>query len=478
MNRRGILKLCLLLVLGVSIGTLIHPVIQNVLNKNAGSITAGIYDLQDKLTTIGQLATPAVVGISTTTIIRQRGVTDPYQQDLFWFFFGLPEREFKQNGIGSGFIVDPKGYILTNQHVVDKAQDITVVLQNGSKYKAQVTGYDTRSDLALLKIDATNLPYLELGDSDKVKPGQWAIAIGNPFTIFEDNPTASMTLGIVSAIHRQLPSSDMQNRYYGDLIQTDASINPGNSGGPLVDIDGNVIGINVAIISRSGESAGMGFALPVNRAKRVLNNLIEGKEIQYGWLGVAIQPLSPDLLQSLGLNKRIGVLVAEVLEGAPAAQAGIQRRDIITKFADKEVKSAEDLIAMVNETEIGETVNLEVIRNGSRHVIPVTIAARKSNLASQQPNSQEYIVWRGLTLQNINDQILRNYGLEAMEGVIVINVDPNSPAEQSGIKPGDVIDEVNRQAVRSIKEFTSITENAKGNILIHSYNQGYVVVSE
>lgn len=476
MTAKRFLKLSVMLISGIVIGTVVHSQLSQFID-NSGHLSADIYDLQDKLVSIGEVATPAVVGIATTTIVKQRGMIDPYQQDLFYFFFGMPEQEFKQSGIGSGFIVNPNGYILTNEHVVSNAQDITVFLQNGQRYKAHLTGYDVRSDLAVIKIDATDLPYLDLGNSDNVKPGQWAIALGNPFTIFESNPTASMTLGIVSAIHRQLPSSDMQARYYGDLIQTDASINPGNSGGPLLNIDGKVIGLNVAIISRTGESAGIGFALPINRAKRILANLIEGKQIEYGWLGVAIQPLSQSLRENFALGENGGVLVAEVLEGAPAYEAGIQRRDIITKYDGKDITTVDSLISHVAETNVGQTVDIEIIRNGQTMTLPVTIEVRHSEKTAQILPIEKS-TWRGITVQEPTEQMKRHYSAEEVQGVVVVSVVPSSAAATAGVQTGDLIDEINRQPVRTLNEFDTVTKELSGDILIHTYNDGYVIISE
>ena len=351
------LKFLTFILLGVIVGIFLPEIIK-IPSSSKNVLVADIYDLQDKVISITEQASKAAVGISVTSIVRPYYSQDPYHNEMFKFFFGMPEREFRQSGIGSGFIVNEDGYILTNEHVINGADEIKVILPDGRKYIAELTGYDIRSDLAVLKIQEKDLPYIELGDSDKVRPGQWAIALGNPFAIFENSPTPTVTQGIISAIHRSLPSSDMKNRYYGDLIQTDAAINPGNSGGPLLNIDGKVIGINVAILSRSGQSAGVGFALPINRAKRILDRLIEGKEIKYGWLGVAVQNLSPDLMRNFNLDRNTGVLVAQVVPDGPAGKAGIKRRDIITKFDTHRIESVNQLIDLVTRTEAGKAVKV------------------------------------------------------------------------------------------------------------------------
>lgn len=473
-------KLAVILLAGIVIGTG-YDFITNIIHKDTGhrtSLSADVYELQDKLVSIGEQASQAVVGVSVTSLVRERYLMNPDQDDLFRFFFGLPERQFRQSGIGSGFIVRKDGYILTNEHVIDKAEDITVLLPNGEKYKAKLTGYDIRSDLAVLKIDAKNLPYIEMGDSDKVKTGQWAIAVGNPFAIFENNPKPTMTLGIISAVHRSLPSSDMNNRYYGDLIQTDAAINPGNSGGPLLNIDGKVIGINVAIISNSGQSAGIGFALPINRAKSILENLIAGKEIKYGWLGVGIQPLSSDLLQNFGLKEKGGILVAEVFTGGPADKAGIKRRDIIVRYDTTPITSPEDFIAMVGQTPIGQKVELEVIRNGKKEILTAVIGERASPKSVAVAQPEKPVSWRGILVEDLTDDIRTHYNLENAQGVIVVGVEPTSPANIVQIREGDVIDEINRVPIKNRADFVSVTRSLKGDVLIHSLNQGYVIIRD
>lgn len=482
LSKRTYAKLILIFFAGIFIGT--HTEIFKIftpLQTAPNNLQAGVYDLQDKFVSIGENISKAVVGISVTSYVRPRYSTDPYQNELFKFFFGIPEQEFRQSGIGSGFIVDPSGYILTNEHVVGQADEITVILPDNRKFKGELRGYDVRSDLAVIKIEADDLPYIELGDSNEVKPGQWAIAIGNPFATFDNlerNPDPTMTLGIVSAIHRNLPTSDMNRRYYGDLIQTDAAINPGNSGGPLVDIDGRVIGINVAILSSTGQNAGIGFALPVNNAKRILDDLIKGVDVKYGWLGVAIQDLSDDLVRKFELESNRGVLIARVMEGGPADKAGLTRGDIILEFNDINIMSPDDLIRVVGQSKVGDEVPVTVFRNGAIMEIPVVVGERETAAGKAAKVKAGPTTWRGIAVQEITDEMKQQFGIEDIEGVVVVSVDPQSAAGKTKLRPGDVIDEINRKPVANLDDFRSVTEGLSGDILIHTFKIGYIVIPE
>jgi len=287
--------------------------------------------------------------------------------------FELP---LERRDIGSGVVIDPNGYILTNEHVVGKADEIEVMLSDGRKYQGQVIGQDARSDLAVIKIDAKNLPSAKLGDSDAVKTGQWAIAIGNPFGIFEDNPVPTMTVGIVSALHRKLPGTQIGGRHYGDLIQTDAAIYVGNSGGPLLNLKGEVIGINAAIISPSGANAGIGFAIPINRAREIIEDLKEGKEIKYGWLGVMIQPVTKDLAAEFRLPDASGALVVTVMQGSPAAAAGVRTGDVIRECDGRVIRDPDGLMDIVGRTPAGKPLTLKILRDGKEITVDVTVGRR------------------------------------------------------------------------------------------------------
>ncbi len=316
---------------------------------------------------------PAVVNISTETTVRIPG--NPFRHffgpdeegpfgDFFKRFFGdIPDRELKQQSLGSGFIIDKDGYIITNNHVVEGADEIRVKLADKREFRARVVGRDPKTDLALIKISSVfkDLPTLPLGDSDKIRVGDWVLAIGNPFGLEH-----TVTQGIISATGRVIGSGP-----YDNFLQTDAPINPGNSGGPLINLKGEVIGINTAIIA-SGQ--GIGFAIPSNMAKSVISQLKEKGKVTRGWIGVSIQSLTPELARSFGLKETKGALVADVEPGGPADLAGIKRGDIIISFNEIEIKEMSDLPRIVAETPIGKTVNVKIIRNGKEKVLRITIA--------------------------------------------------------------------------------------------------------
>ncbi|MCB1196322.1 Do family serine endopeptidase [bacterium] len=445
------------------------------------SIPASVQELQDTFVAIGENARKAVVGISVTSVIRpQLFSQNPRQDELFRFFFGIPDQEFRQSGIGSGFIVSPEGYIITNEHVIQNADEITVFLPDGRRMEAKLTGYDIRSDLAVLKINSDEpFPYLELGDSDQVKPGQWAIAVGNPFAIYKNNPQPTMTLGIIGAVHRNLPTSEPNDRYYGDLIQTDAAINPGNSGGPLLNVYGQVIGINVAILSSTGQNSGVGFALPSKQAKRILNSLISGETVQYGWLGIAIQDLTPELCEKFKLKDIRGVLVGKIFKGGPADNAGIKQGDIITSFDDKPIQSANELIVAVGDTPVDKKANITIIRNNKIRLLTIVVGKRETaETFSASSDTSNTETWRGITVENISSSLQAKYQLPDAVGVVVISVDSRAKATSSGIKEGDVIDEIARQSIENIEQFKKITSESQGEVLIHTLNLGYIVIRE
>lgn len=337
--------------------------------------------LQRAFIRIAEEVGPSVVSISSMRVGRMYTYSwsGPTLED---FLRGLldpdPQQQFRiQSGLGSGFIIDDEGHILTNEHVIRGADEIEVTLSDGRKLKGTVKGFDTTADLALVKVDEEDLPKAVLGDSEKVRTGEWTLAIGNPFAfgVFTNNSMPTVTVGVVSAVHRTLSRAGVSGRYYGDLIQTDAAINPGNSGGPLVNLDGEVIGINAAIISPSGASAGIGFAIPVNRAKDILPYLKEGKVHRKGWLGVAIQGIDSATAAELGLPDTVGVLVRNVLESSPAEEAEFREGDVIRTYNGAAVYSADDLIWKVTHTLPGETAKIVIIREGVEIGIEVRIGS-------------------------------------------------------------------------------------------------------
>jgi serine protease Do len=392
---------------------------------------------------------PAVVNISTTMVVKGKPFLEGRRE--FWekFFGGEIPREHETKSFGSGFIINKAGYIVTNNHVVENAKEIIVTLHNGKDYPAKVVGLDKKTDLALIKIEAEeDLPVAPLGDSEKLGVGEWVLAIGNPFGLAE-----TVTTGIVSAKGRVIGAGP-----YDDFIQTDASINPGNSGGPLFNFWGEVVGINSAILSPTGASVGIGFAIPVNTAKQVLPQLKEKGRVTRGWLGVNIQAVTPQLAESFGLKERKGALVSQVFKGGPAEKAGIKQGDIILGFDDTEIANFRDLPRIVASTPVGETVTIMVFRNGKTIPLRATVAEMKEPTEIAKAPSKKPL---GLTVQNITPEIASALQLEITTGVVVAGVEPESPAAEAEIRKGDVIQEVDRKPVKNVENFEQAMETAK-----------------
>jgi serine protease Do len=394
---------------------------------------------------------PAVVNISTEKTVRIPG--SPFRHffgpdepfgDFFRRFFDedIPDRELKQQSLGSGFIIDKDGYIITNNHVVEGADEIKVKLADGREFKAKVIGRDPKTDLALIKITTLfkNLPVLPLGDSDKIRVGDWVLAVGNPFGLEH-----TVTQGIISATGRVIGSGP-----YDNFLQTDAPINPGNSGGPLINLKGEVIGINTAIIA-TGQ--GIGFAIPSNMAKAVVSQLKEKGKVVRGWLGVSVQTITPEMAAAFGLKKPEGALVSDVVAGGPAQTAGIKRGDIITAYDGKEIKRMSDLPRLVAETPVGKTVEIKVIRDGKEMALKATISELPAGkIAFGGPVSEESL---GMRVDNITPRWSHQLGIKDKSGVVVTGVAPNSPAEEAGIQVGDIIKEINRKPIRNMKDYES-----------------------
>jgi serine protease Do len=397
---------------------------------------------------------PAVVNISTTQVVKfdhpqmrnPFGQQDPFD-DFFNKFFGRMPREQKRRSLGSGFIVSSDGYILTNNHVVEKADEVTVTLLDKEQFKAKVVGTDPKIDIALIKIDAKKkLPYVALGDSDKLEVGEWVVAIGNPFGLGH-----TVTAGIVSAKGRIIGSGP-----YDDFIQTDASINPGNSGGPLFNLKGEVVGINTAII-QGGQ--GIGFATPIQLAKSVLDQLKEKGKVTRGWLGVYIQPLTPETAENLGIPGRRGALVSDVTSGGPAEKAGIRSGDVIVGFDGKVIRDQHDLPQAVALTRPGKTVDVQLLREGKETTVPVTIAEMGGEPGKPAAAPDLSTKNLGLTVRDITPEIAQRLELENTKGVVVTGVADGSPAEDAGFNEGDIIRAILRQDKRTL--VTNVAEFSK-----------------
>ena len=400
-------------------------------------------------------ALPAVVNISSTKVVeRQNNLPDFFNDPLFRQFFGdqfgppsaAPQTE-REYSLGSGVIVNSDGYIMTNNHVVSDASDVEVYTQNRKKFKAKVIGTDPRTDIAVLKIDATGLPILTLGDSSKLKVGDLVFAIGDPFGIGE-----TATTGIVSATGRGLGGAIER---YEDFIQTDAAINPGNSGGALIDLHGYLIGINTAIISGGGGgSQGVGFAIPINMARNVMEQIVEHGKVIRGYLGVSIQAVNADMAKAFGLSQGGGALVGDVSLNSPAAKAGIERGDVILELNGQTVIGPDDLSVRVSEMAPGTVVHLKIFRKGQTRDIDAALGEFTEKLEAARAGEPLPTTLNGVQVQNLTPDLARRLNVPAsMRGVVVTAVDPASPAAAAGLQSGDVIQEVNRKTVSNVNEY-------------------------
>ena len=410
-----------------------------------------VVDLADKLK-------PAVVNIDTETTVSVGGFDSRNMpkdfRDFFERFFGdqMPDNQPKQRqqATGSGFLISEDGYIVTNNHVVDNAEKITVRTLDKKVYTAKVVGQDPKTDVALIKVDVEGMPFAKLGDSDQLKVGEWVLAIGNPFGLDH-----TVTAGIVSAKGRVIGAGP-----YDDFIQTDAAINFGNSGGPLFDFHGRVVGMNTAIIARG---QGIGFAVPVNVIKDIVSQLKDKGKVTRAELGVMIQPVTDELAESFGLKNKAGAIVSQVLEGSPAEKAGIRQGDVIVSFNDVEVQDFHDLPKIVNIQPVGSKAKVGIIRDGKSMTLTVKLGEQKDRSAKAKEIDEEKSTDTpklGLKIQDITPEIAEGLGISKKEGVVVTGVNPDSPALAAGIKKGDVVLEINRTAVENTSQFAQLVKKA------------------
>lgn len=406
---------------------------------------------QDAFIKIAEKVMPAVVNINTERIVKQK-YYDPFEEfndPLFNEFFGNRSRpkemKRKATALGSGFLISEDGYLITNNHVIEGADKIEVVLNDKTKYKARVIGKDPDTDIAVLKIDedGKTFPYVEFGDSDEIKIGQWSIAIGNPYGL-----NNTMTVGIVSARGRM--GMGLEN--YEDFIQTDASINPGNSGGPLVDIDGKVVGINTAIFSQSGGNIGIGFAIPINMAKYVKESLISTGKVERGFLGVKIQELDEEMAKKFGLEKATGALVSEVVEGSPAEKSGIKRGDVVLEIDDIKIKTFNELRNKIATIEPGKRVKIVLMRDKKKKDIFVKLDKKEDAEINMEKNK-----YFGMKIAELNDEIRKNFDISPdINGLIVKEIDNDSQAYELGIRPGNIIVEIENKEIKMLEDFVKI----------------------
>ena len=436
--------------------------------------------LEGKIIAVIEKVSPAVVSISTERTITYSGIGNersfesPFGEfDEFFrrFFEYSPQREFHQRGLGSGMIISEEGYILTNEHVIHGVDEgsVMVALPDDKVYSAEIVGTDSESDIAVLKIEGDTFSHVILGDSDAIRVGQWSIALGNPFgyALSELNKQydPTVTVGVVSATGRamQAAGAEGESKTYADLIQTDASINPGNSGGPLVNIHGEVIGINSAIFSPTGSSIGIGFAIPVNKAKLLIDSLVKYGEIKWPWIGIYMQELTEELAEQFGIDK--GVLVADVIKDSPADQAGIEPGDVVVSVNDVAINAPVGLKEEVMKAAIGDMVEVQLYRNGEQLNLQVATAPRPEDITALRSGTPEKPAGEkasftsqrlGMEVIDITADLQEQYELQEQQGILVTDVRVGSSAAEVGVAAGDVIKSVNHQPVTTVAEFEEI----------------------
>jgi serine protease Do len=427
---------------------------------------------------------PSVVNIASTKVTENPEANSPFFSDPFFRRFfgnqGFPQfeipKEQRERGLGSGVIVSSDGYVLTNNHVVESASDIRVSLADKREFKAKVVGTDPRTDVAVLKLDATNLPAVVFGDSSNVKVGNFVLAIGNPFGLSQ-----TVTAGIISAIGR----GNLGIEDYEDFIQTDASINPGNSGGALININGELIGINTAILTGDGSrgSQGVGFAIPINMARSVMGQILKNGRVTRGYLGAWIQPVTPEIADAFGLDKSQGALLGDVSAEGPAGKSGIKRGDIVLELNGQPVTETKDFRLKIAMTDPGTTVHLKLFRKGEIRDVDVTLGELPGNEeeTAGEENESSSSVLQGLNVETLTPQIANSIGLPVgTKGVVVDSVDPGSAASEAGLRRGDVIQEVNRQPITNLSDFSRSTRQSGNKSVLLLVNRGgntmYVVI--
>jgi serine protease Do len=476
------------LIKGIGLGWLVLVLIVTpVGSATAGTPQNGVSQLEvleQAFIKVAEEVKPAVVNISSVYKIKHPGkgmnkdffYDGPFKdffgkefgEDFFdRFFKNIPRGDIPQKSLGSGIIVSPDGYILTNNHVIEKAEKIEVRLSDKTKFVGKVIGKDPKTDVAVIKIDPKDhkLAVAKLGDSDKSRVGQWAIAIGNPFAL-----DRTVTVGVISATGR----SDIGIAAYENFIQTDASINHGNSGGPLVNIHGEVIGINTAIVA-SGQ--GIGFAVPINMARDVMEQLIEHGEVVRGWMGIAIQKVTEELGKQFGVEEGAGVLVGQVFKGDPADEAGIMVGDIITKFDGVKLTDPGQLSRLAAATPPNKEVEVEIIRDGKKKTLTLTMGKQKPETRPSEEKADIY----GMDVQELTPALAKKFGITEEEGVLVSDITPGGPAYQAGIRAGDLIVEVNRQKVAGMEDYERIISAVKPGesivvLRVRDNNSLYVVI--
>ncbi len=437
-------------------------------------VPQAVVNLQDSFANVAEVVKPAVVNISAVHITKVEDEPNQFffgdPNEFFYRFFGeegMPQqrrpkpKEFRSEGTGSGVIIDPEGYILTNNHVVQGADQLTVTLSNDKSIKGKVVGTDARTDLAVIRIKSSSpLSYVALGDSSQIRVGDWVLAVGSPFGLEQ-----TVTAGIISAIRQTL---NIEGKAYHNMLQTDAAINRGNSGGPLVNLKGEVIGINTAIYAPTGVFSGIGFAIPVNEAKAVLKDLIEKGFVERSWMGVEIVEVDDVMAKQFGLESSKGALVNKVLPKSPAEKAGVKRGDVIVEFGGKKMISVQELQDVVSKTPPKKSVGIKVIRGGrtlalslTTEVMPNTSPDENEKAPGKEKDSSASVKWLGATFSSLTDALKRKYSIEIdlAEGVLVTHVPADSVAADAGLSEGDVILSMSQKKTGTLPEFEKVTKN-------------------
>jgi serine protease Do len=470
----------IVLLLGFLLGGVSYYVISRVVAPKPAAVRtvavprvpSQIIETSKAFSEIASAVSPSVVNISTTKVVKRE--TSPFPEDPFFEFFrpfhdfGMP-RKWKEKSLGSGVIVSSDGYIITNNHVVEQSEDIKVTLYDKRTFTGKIVGADPKTDVAIVKISSDNFPSAPWGDSDKLQVGEFVLAIGNPFGL-----SHTVTMGIISAVGR----ANVGIADYEDFIQTDAAINPGNSGGPLVNTKGEIIGINTAIFSKSGGYQGIGFAVPSNMARLVMDQIMKQGKIVRGWLGVTIQEMTPELSHKFGLKDSKGALVGDISKDSPAEKAGIIRGDVIIEFNGKEVTGVAHLRNMVAQTRVGSSAVVKIIRDGKEITLNTVIAELPKEIAGapQEPSSEDIQkgIFFGIQVTDLTKEIQQQLGIGTDEkGVVVMKVETGSAGDEVGLKRGDVIQEIDRKRISGVQDFKRVVAHLKsGEDILLYINRG------
>lgn len=469
---------CLSLIISfLALLLILQPASQGEARPDKSDYAQALAQASSGVAEIAKAVTPAVVNISSTRVVKQKGqkTPGPFLNDPFFRqFFGdqffqqqMPPRERREQSLGSGVIVASNGYIVTNNHVVAQATEIKVLLSDKREFIGKLIGTDPKTDVAVIKINASGLPAIPWGDSDRLQVGEYAIAVGNPFGLNQ-----TVTMGILSAVGR----ANVGIADYEDFIQTDAAINPGNSGGALVNIQGELIGINTAIFSQSGGYMGIGFAIPSNMVRSVMDSLIKSGKVVRGWLGVSVQEITPELARQFGLKEPKGALLTAVEPGSPAARAGLLRGDVIVSYDGKPVSDTAHLRNQAAGTKVGKKVAIGIMRDRKEltlEAVIIELQVQATKAGKEHKPTENALA--GLEVREISSQMRRELGIPRdLGGVIITGVQSASVASDAELSEGDVIEEVNRQPVRSVADFKRAYGNIKAgeNVLLLIFREG------